>query len=130
MPCTDKKNQKLLKYFSPTGRLRRIQYIQPKEAEMATTRLHPMFLNTKGKLKDFVFYERNGVACIRARVRPRNTDTSVRRKNRRKFADAVKQWQAFTAEEKAVYKKKAYGKRVSGYNLFLSMYMKGRYGCD
>ncbi|HPS59145.1 MAG TPA: hypothetical protein PK514_13655 [Spirochaetota bacterium] len=97
---------------------------------MATTRLHPMFLNTKGKLKDFVFYERNGVACIRARVRPRNTDTSVRRKNRRKFADAVKQWQAFTAEEKAVYKKKAYGKRVSGYNLFLSMYMKGRYGCD
>lgn len=39
------------------------------------------------------------------------------------FTDAVAGWQGLTDEQKEVYNKKAVGKRMSGYNLFLSEYL-------
>ena len=41
-----------------------------------------------------------------------------------KFAAAVSAWQALTTSQKAVYNKNAIGKRMSGYNLFISLYLK------
>jgi hypothetical protein len=40
-----------------------------------------------------------------------------------KFADAVLAWQGLTQEQKNQYNKKAYGKHMSGYNLFLRIEM-------
>lgn len=42
-----------------------------------------------------------------------------------KFAAAVENWQALTLEQKMVYRKRAVGKGMSGYNLFIRDYMHG-----
>lgn len=42
---------------------------------------------------------------------------------RGKFADAVAGWQALTTPQKAVYNKRAVGKHMSGYNLFIREFM-------
>lgn len=40
------------------------------------------------------------------------------------FADAVLAWQGLTAPEKVIYNKRAIGKHMSGYNLYLSEYLE------
>ena len=54
----------------------------------------------------------------------RNPRTEPQQNWRQIFADAVTAWQALTNEQKVVYNKKAIGKRMSGYNLFLREYLK------
>lgn len=43
--------------------------------------------------------------------------------NRQKYAAAVLAWKGLTQEEKNQYNKRAIGKRMSGYNLFLKEYL-------
>jgi alpha-ketoglutarate-dependent taurine dioxygenase len=91
---------------------------------MAVIELNPAFTSAKGRLGRIVLYYRNGVQCARTHVVPRNPDTECQRQNRKTFADAVKSWQALSAEEKRSFNRKAMRKRMSGYNLFISQYMK------
>lgn len=54
---------------------------------------------------------------------PTNPQTEAQQANRQKYTDGVVAWQALTPEQEAVYNKKAIGKRMSGYNLFLQEYL-------
>jgi len=53
------------------------------------------------------------------------THTPAQQSRREKFASAVSAWQVLTFEQKKIYNKEAFGKHMSGYNLFLSKYMHG-----
>ena len=53
------------------------------------------------------------------------THTDAQQARREKFAAAVAAWQSLTPEQKKAYNKKAVGKHMSGYNLYLSEYMYG-----
>lgn len=55
---------------------------------------------------------------------PFNPQTEAQQANRQKYANGVSAWQGLTDEQKDVYNEKAKGKRMSGYNLFLSEYLK------
>lgn len=54
----------------------------------------------------------------------RNPRTYDQQANRQKFALAVKAYQGLTKEERKAYYKRAIGKRLSGYNLFLREYLR------
>ena len=56
--------------------------------------------------------------------RDNGSNTVPQQLRRSKFAGAVTAWQALTLEQKAVYTPMAYSKKMSGYNLFLSKFMK------
>lgn len=51
------------------------------------------------------------------------THTAGQQARREKFDLAVAAWQGLTTAQKEVYRHRAIGKRMSGYNLFLSEYM-------
>lgn len=55
---------------------------------------------------------------------PSNPRTEAQQANRQKITNGVQAWKNLTEEEKSVYNKKAIGKRMSGYNLFLRQYLK------
>jgi len=52
------------------------------------------------------------------------THTEAQQTRREKFADAVAGWQSLTKEQKKFYNKSAIGLNMSGYNLYLSQYIK------
>ena len=54
---------------------------------------------------------------------PKNPRSGPQQANREKFSDAVAGWQMLTPEQKKTYNKRAIGKHMSGYNLFLREYM-------
>lgn len=55
---------------------------------------------------------------------PRYTRTDGQGTLRDKFAAAITAWQALTSQQKQVYNTDAIGKKMSGYNLFISNYLK------
>ena len=91
---------------------------------MAVATLHPMFMDTRGKMGRLVYYNRRGTECIRRHVVPRNPDTNAQRTIRTSFSDAVHAWQALPLSEKAQWNHKARYKPMTGYNMFVSRYMK------
>jgi hypothetical protein len=91
---------------------------------MATVRLNPAFDSAHGRLGKIVLYNRNGIQCARSYAVPRNPDTPAQRENRKTFAEAVKLWQGLTPEEKYRYNRNARKLKMSGYNLFISGYLK------
>jgi len=54
----------------------------------------------------------------------KNPRTDLQQTNRAKMAAAVLAYQGLTLEERVLYYKRAIGKRLSGYNLFLREYLK------
>jgi len=54
---------------------------------------------------------------------PKNPRTEAQQANRQKLADGVVAWQALTPEQKNQYNKRAIGRGMSGYNLFLHEYL-------
>ena len=54
---------------------------------------------------------------------PKNPRTEDQQNQRGKMADGVLSWQGLTPEEKKEYNKRAIGKHMSGYNLFLKEYL-------
>ncbi len=77
-----------------------------------------------GKIGNVVFYYSRGKQCIRTYVIPRNPDTEAQRLVRRAFGDAVRSWQAMRPDDKYAYNKTARFLNMSGYNLFISNYLK------
>lgn len=55
---------------------------------------------------------------------PKNTYSAIRQANRTKFANGVAAWQGLTEQQKNVYRKNSIGKGMSGYNLFLRLYLQ------
>ena len=53
----------------------------------------------------------------------KNPRTVPQQANRQKMADAVSAWQLLTDEQKQVYNKRAVGKKLFGYQLFLKEYL-------
>jgi hypothetical protein len=91
---------------------------------MAKFTLNPAFTDANGSMGRIVLYKRNGVLCARKHVIPVNPDTPEQRSNRNRFALAVKAWRETPADEKKKWNLKAKRKGKTGYNYFLSQYMK------
>lgn len=96
---------------------------------MAKVKLESMVKEAGGKTDKVVHYNRLGTQCARRHVIPANPDTELQRINRKAFADAVKEWQKLTEDEKRYWNKKAVkllrkGKTgKTGYSVFLSVYL-------
>jgi hypothetical protein len=88
--------------------------------------LNPVIFKISGYLYGFVFYMRNGKQCVRDYVIPNNPDTDAQRKVRHTFTDAVKSWQLLSLDEKHRHNRKARNLQMSGYNMYISIYMKKR----
>jgi len=54
---------------------------------------------------------------------PHNKQSVPQQAWRAKYAAAVLAWQGLTSEQKAVYNKNAIGRCMSGYNLFIKIYL-------
>lgn len=54
---------------------------------------------------------------------PTNPQSVPQQANRSKFADAIAAWQALSPSQKEFFRLKSYGKRMSGYNVFLHEYL-------
>lgn len=93
---------------------------------MAKAKLNPILTSMHGRIGNMVFYRRRNKEYVRMYVIPRNPDTESQRIVRRTFADAVKSWQAMTGDERYKFNRKARYLCKSGYNLYISEYMKTR----
>jgi hypothetical protein len=91
---------------------------------MATATTNILINSISGRIGNVVFYTNRGRQCVRKHVIPRNPDTEAQRIVRRAFGDAVRSWQAMTQDEKHEYIRKARYLNMSGYNLYISTYMK------
>ena len=86
---------------------------------------HPSYIKfSGGRMGDLVFYNFNQKQYARLYTKPINPDTALQRIVRRTFADAVRSWQALSPEEQYKYNKKARRLPMTGYNLYISTYMK------
>ncbi len=92
---------------------------------MAKVKLHPYLRTAHGGMDGLVFYRRYGKIYIKARTIPSNPRTEPQVKCRGNFGGGVKAWQVLPEEEKALYRNRAKRKRKSGYNLFMSEYLRG-----
>ncbi len=92
---------------------------------MAKVKLHPYLRTAHGGMGDLVLYRRYGKIYIKARTIPKNPRTEPQVKCRGNFGGSVKAWQVLPEEEKAIYRARAKRKRKSGYNLFMSEYLRG-----
>lgn len=68
----------------------------------------------------------HGINYIKKYAVPRNPRTPRQQRGRRRFADAVAAWQALPREAKEAWERSAVG--MSGYNSFLSRYMRAQDG--
>ncbi len=91
---------------------------------MARVRLCSYLEGISGKLDDAIYYTRRGTSCMRKIVVQRNPDTILQRHNRTCFREAVHAWQVLPVEEKMKWNRKARNKQASGYNLYISAFMK------
>ncbi len=91
---------------------------------MATATPNILINSISGRIGNVVFYKRLGMQCVRTHVIPRNPDTEAQRAVRRSFADAVRSWQSMTDDERYAYIRKARYLNMSGYNLYISIYLK------
>ncbi len=92
---------------------------------MAITKLHPFLRTAHGGLDGLVLYRRYGKTCIKRRTIPFNPRTEPQVKCRGNFSGSVKAWQVLPEEEKNLYRVRAKRKKKSGYNLFMSEYLRG-----
>jgi hypothetical protein len=92
---------------------------------MAKVTLAPHIKSLHGRLGNIIFYNVKGNQYARAWSMPRNPRTAAQQKNRKTFTEAVKLWQSMSPGEKEAYNIMARSKPLSGYNLFISMHMKG-----
>ncbi len=93
---------------------------------MATAIPTTMIKSISGRIGSVVFYQNRGTQCVRTHVIPRNPDTQAQRIVRRAFGDAVRSWQSMNADEQYAFIRKARFLNMSGYNLYISGYMKTR----
>jgi len=86
--------------------------------------LNPVFESMRGNLDGIVYYTCHGKVRARLYAVPRDPKTPAQRARRRAFSDAVAAWKMLSVEEKNCWKAHGKRKRVSGYNAFISAYLK------
>lgn len=91
---------------------------------MARVKLSSFLQSVSGSIGNIVYYSTKGREYARVYVKPANPDTEGQRIIRRTFGDAVRSWQILPPEEKQNYNRQARRLPISGYNLFISLYMK------
>ena len=91
---------------------------------MARVTLNPMFHRLSGNMGRIVHYNRYGQQYCRIHVIPANPRTECQQAVRATFAEAVHSWQQLDSVEKARYNRKARYKKYTGYNLYISTFMK------
>lgn len=91
---------------------------------MAKVKLNPMFTSYTGHMGKIVHYTLFGRQYSRIHVIPKNPRTECQQAVRRTFSDAVSSWRSLTCDEKNEYNRRARKKRMRGYNLYISLYMK------
>lgn len=94
---------------------------------MAKVTLASYFTEMSGRLGNYVFYNSYDMEYVRSYVIPQNPDTDAQKAVRKTFGDAVRSWQSLTFEEHLKYNKKARRLQLSGYNLYISIYIKERF---
>lgn len=92
---------------------------------MAIAKLSSNFNELHGKNGNYIHYYVKGYHYVRSYSIPRNPRSMAQQKNRSTFAEAVKSWQELSHEARGIYNRIASNERYSGYNLFISMRMKG-----
>lgn len=93
---------------------------------MAKVKLSSYLKSVSGNIGGIVFYTCYDREYARIRVTPHNPNTEAQVYIRRSFAGAVKSWQGLPEDKKYRYNKKARHLSMSGYNLYISEYMKER----
>ena len=91
---------------------------------MARITLTDEYKGFSGRIDDAVIYSWRGITCMRSYVVPRNPDTAAQREQRRRFAAAVQCWKSLPAETKERWNSIKTGRRPTGYNMFVSAYMR------
>ena len=81
--------------------------------------------SANGRMEDLVLYTIGTRQFSRMYVVPANPDTEAQRIVRGTFRAAVRSWQNMAREEKEAYNLPAAKQGKRGYNLYISMYMKG-----
>ncbi len=97
---------------------------------MAIIQLNPMIVAIRGAIGGIVLYNRYDRQCARRHVRPANPDTEAQRAVRRTFGDAVRSWQGLPAGEKDIWIRRARKLSMSGYNLYISRFMREKISGD
>ncbi len=97
---------------------------QKEDNKMATATPNILISSIRGRIGNVVFYKRQGTQCVRLHVIPRNPNTEAQRAVRLSFGNAVRSWQAMSADERYAYNRKARYLNMSGYNLYISNYIK------
>lgn len=94
---------------------------------MAKITLPENIMSIHGHTGGMVFYFHSAyeIQYVRSYVIPRNPRTALQQKGRTAFGGAVRLWQQLQPGEKSFYNRMAYGKPLSGYNMFISMQKRG-----
>jgi len=93
---------------------------------MAKAKLKSYLKKLHGRSGNYIHYNVKGRQYVRSYAVPANPRTDAQQKNRCTFALAVRSWQELSPGHKLIYNRKAIKKSFSGYNLFISMMMKGQ----
>lgn len=92
---------------------------------MAKIKLASYIKSIHGRIGNLIYYCAYGIQYVRGYTKPRNPRTEAQQANRAALAQAVEQWHSASPSERSYYNRMAQGRRYSGYNLFISMRMKG-----
>jgi hypothetical protein len=93
---------------------------------MANVKLASYLTEVSGRLGNYVYYSSYGREYVRVYVIPENPDTDAQKIVRKTFGDAVRSWQSLPDEEHQKFNKKARRLNLSGYNLYISTFIKDR----
>ena len=91
---------------------------------MAIIQLNPLLDAIRGTVGAIVLYRRYNRQYARRHVRPANPDTEGQRLIRSCFGDAVRSWQSLSPGEKDGWNRRGRKLSRSGYNLYISRFMR------
>jgi len=97
---------------------------------MAIVTLHPNYDSLSGRIGSLVFYSYNNKTYCRSHVIGLNPRSAKQQLNRNIFAQAVKSWQKLSTFEKNGWNRRSQGISASGYNYYLSRFMKYNKECQ
>ena len=92
---------------------------------MAKVILKSYIKSLHGRIGNVIHYNMYGCQYARSYTVPRNPRTAEQQRNRLSFSCAVKLWQQLSPAEKNRYNRIAEGRPLSGYNIFISLHMRG-----
>ena len=93
---------------------------------MASVTFSSFIKSMHGSIGNIVIYSHKGKSFCRVYAKPHDPKTAAQQRNRQLFAEAMKAWQGLVPDQKHIYNRRAKRLPMTGHNLFISEYMKGR----